>query len=168
MSRTAAAFAALALAGTGLAALVSLPAPQAAPRAVAATPRPAESARPAPHRVVIQITQNDPATMTMALNNVENMTRRYESLGEAVEVEIVAYGAGLHMMRADTSPVRERISALARRGDRVVFTGCGNTRAAQSRQEGRDVALVPEARVVEAGITRIVELQEQGWSYVRP
>ncbi|MEH3145438.1 MAG: hypothetical protein PGN34_08820 [Methylobacterium frigidaeris] len=163
MSHTTAALAAFALAGTGLVALVSLPVSRAAPRAAVATAAPAT-----PHRVVIQITQNDPGTMTMALNNVENMTRRYESLGEAVEVEIVAYGAGLHMMRSDTSPVRDRIAALARRDKPVVFTGCGNTRTVQSRQEGREITLVPEARTVEAGITRIVELQEQGWSYVRP
>jgi len=50
----------------------------------------------------------------------------------------------------------------------VTFTGCGNTLAAQSKQENKSISLVPEARVVPAGIARIVELEEEGWTYVRP
>jgi hypothetical protein len=40
--------------------------------------------------------------------------------------------------------------------------------ANQSKQENKPISLFPEARVVPTGIGRIVELQEQGWTYVRP
>ena len=50
----------------------------------------------------------------------------------------------------------------------VTFTGCGNTLANQSKQENKNITLVPEAHLVPAGIARIVELEEQGWTYVRP
>jgi uncharacterized protein len=36
------------------------------------------------------------------------------------------------------------------------------------RKEGHPIAIVPEARVVPAGVVRLTELQEQGWSYIRP
>lgn len=124
--------------------------------------------RTATHRVVIQITQNDPAIMTMALNNLENLVSFYEEKGEKVEVELVAYGAGLHMVRGDTSPVKDRLAAIGARAKNVTFSGCGNTLNTQSRQENQSVSLVPGARVVSSGIGRIVELQEQGWTYVRP
>jgi intracellular sulfur oxidation DsrE/DsrF family protein len=49
-----------------------------------------------------------------------------------------------------------------------VFSGCGNTLNNQSKQEGKEISLVSEARIVQTGIARVMELQEQGWSYVRP
>jgi intracellular sulfur oxidation DsrE/DsrF family protein len=120
------------------------------------------------HRVVIQVTQNDPAIMNMALNNGENLAKFYKEKGEPIEIEYVAYGAGLNMVRSDTSPVKQRLAAITGAMKNVTFTGCANTMATQSKQENKEISLVPEARIVPAGIARVVELQEQGWTYVRP
>lgn len=120
------------------------------------------------HRVVIQVTQNDPAVMNLALNNAENLVTFYKDKGEKIDIEFVAYGAGLSMMRSDTSPVKDRLAEFAKNMKNVTFTGCGNTLANQSKQEKKSITLVPEARIVPAGIARIVELEEQGWTYVRP
>ena len=57
------------------------------------------------HRVAIQVDQNDPAVMNMVLNNATNVIEYYRGKNEDVDVEIVAYGPGMHMLRADTSPV---------------------------------------------------------------
>jgi intracellular sulfur oxidation DsrE/DsrF family protein len=119
-----------------------------------------------PHHVVIQVSQNDPAVMNMALNNAENLTKYYRDKGEQINIEVVAYGPGLHMLRSDTSPVKVRLGVLAM--DNTTFSACGNTLNAQSKQEGKEITLVPEARIVPAGIARIMELQEQHWTYVRP
>jgi len=131
----------------------------AAPKTVAALVRP-------PHRMVIQVSQNDAAVMNMALNNAENLTKYYEGKGEPIEIEVVAYGPGLHMLRSDTSPEKGRLAVLAM--ENMTFSACGNTLNAQSKQEGKEIKLVPEARIVPAGIARIMELQEQHWTYVRP
>ena len=120
------------------------------------------------HRVVIQVTQNDPALMNVALNNAQNLTTHYQGKGESVEIEFVAYGPGLHMFRSDTSPVKDRLATFALQNPKVVFSGCGNTLNNQSKQEGKEITLVSEARIVQTGIARVMELQEQGWSYVRP
>src|SRR5580704_2875672 len=123
--------------------------------------------KPRMHRVVVQVTQNDPAVMNMALNNVENLVSYFHDKGEKVEVEVVAYGAGLSMMRSDTSPVKDRLAVLS--GNKsITFSGCGNTLAKQSVSESKQISLVPEAHIVSAGIARVVELQEEGWTYVRP
>ena len=63
------------------------------------------------HRVAIQVDQNDPAVMNLALNNATNIFEYYRTKGELVEVNIVTYGPGLHMVR-DTSPVQDRIKQL--------------------------------------------------------
>ena len=119
-----------------------------------------------PHHVVIQVSQNDPAVMNMALNNAENLTKYYRDKGEQIDIEVVAYGPGLHMLRSDTSPVKVRLGVLAM--DNMTFSACGNTLNGQAKQEGKEITLVPEARIVPAGIARIMELQEQHWTYVRP
>ena len=127
----------------------------------------AESATP--HRLAVHIDQNDPAVMTMTLNNVENVIEHYRELGEEVRVEIVAYGPGLHMLRDDTSPVKDRIERMAREiRPAVVFSACANTMAGMEKREGRPITLVPQASVVPSGVVRLMQLQEQGWSYVRP
>jgi intracellular sulfur oxidation DsrE/DsrF family protein len=120
------------------------------------------------HRVVIQVTQNDPAVMNMALNNGENLAKYYQDKGEKIEIEFVAYGAGLNIFRGDTSPVKDRLAEMAGSMKNVTFSGCGNTLAKQSKIENKEISLVPQARVVPTGIARVVELEEGGWSYVRP
>lgn len=120
------------------------------------------------HRVVIQVSENDPKIMNLALNNAENLRNFYEQAGETVQVEIVAYGPGLNMVRSDTSPVRDRLAAMVGRPQAVTFSGCGNTLNTQSKQEGKELTLLPETHLVPTGIGRIVHLQEQGWTYIRP
>ena len=74
---------------------------------------PAMAADTKPHRVAIQVDQNDPAVMNLALNNVSNIIEYYKAKNEDVQVEVVTYGPGLHMLRADTSPVKDRIKQIA-------------------------------------------------------
>jgi len=50
----------------------------------------------------------------------------------------------------------------------LAFSACGNTRENMMRVEAKDIPLIPQARVVKAGAVRLMELQEQGWSYLRP
>jgi hypothetical protein len=32
----------------------------------------------------------------------------------------------------------------------------------------KDIPIVPQAEVVKSGVVRVMELQEKGWSYVKP
>ena len=121
------------------------------------------------HRIAIQIDQNDPAVMNMVLNNATNVIEHYRGKGEDVDVEIVAYGPGMHMLRADTSPVADRIKHLKETvAGKIQFSACNNTKQGMEKAEGHAVPIVPEATVVPSGVVRLMELQEQGWSYVRP
>jgi intracellular sulfur oxidation DsrE/DsrF family protein len=123
-----------------------------------------------PHRVVIQVDQNDPAIMNLALNNARNLLDYYRDRKEDVDVEIVAYGPGLHMLRDDTSPVKDRIKELSNVSfpSKVVFSACNNTKQGMEKREGHPITIIPQATIVPAGVVRIMELQEQGYSYVKP
>jgi intracellular sulfur oxidation DsrE/DsrF family protein len=120
------------------------------------------------HRVMIQVTQNDPAVMTMALNNAENLAKYYADKGEKVEIEFVTFGQGLHMVRSDTSPVKDRIASIRQSSKNITFSACANTLASHAKAENKNITLIPEAQIVPTGIGRVVALSEQGWTYVRP
>ena len=120
------------------------------------------------HRLVLQVNSDEPEVMTLALNNAANVERYYTGLGEKVEIEVVAFGPGLHMLRDDTSPVKDRIKAMAEKTSSISFKACGNTQENMAKAEGKPVHLLSQASVVKSGVVRVMELQEQGWSYVRP
>ncbi len=120
------------------------------------------------HRVAIQVSANDAATMTLALNNARSVVDYYARKGAKAAVEIVAYGPGLHMLREDTSPVIGRIAAFKESMPSVQFSACNNTLKGMEKAEGKPIKLIPEAVVVPAGIVRLMERQEEGWSYIRP
>jgi uncharacterized protein len=122
------------------------------------------------HRLVIQVDQNDPAVMNLALNNATNVIDYYRAKGEDVNVDVVTYGPGLHMLRADTSPVQDRIKNLKDYAfpSKIQFSACGNTKEGMEKKEGHPITVLSEAVIVPSGVVRLMELQEKGWSYVRP
>jgi len=120
------------------------------------------------HRLVLQVNTNEPATMSLALNNATNVEQYYKTLGEKVEIEVVTFGPGLHMLRDDTSPVKDRIKAIAEKTPSISFKACGNTQENMGRSENKTIPLIAQATLVRSGVVRVMELQEQGWTYVRP
>jgi hypothetical protein len=121
------------------------------------------------HRIAIQVDQNDPQVMNMVLNNATHVIEYYRGKNEDVDVEIVADGPGMHMLRADTSPVQDRIKHLKElESGKIQFSACNNTKQGMEKTEGHAISIVPEATIVPSGVVRLMELQEQGWSYVRP
>ena len=122
------------------------------------------------HRIAIQVDQNDPKVMNLVLNNATNVIEYYRGKNEDVDVEIVAYGPGLHMLRTDSSPVQDRIRRLKDMAfpGKIQFSACNNTKHGMEKAEGHPISIVPEATIVPSGVVRLMELQEAGWSYVRP
>jgi uncharacterized protein len=120
------------------------------------------------HRLILQVNSNEPAMMNLALNNAMNVAEYYKGLGEKVLIEVVTYGPGLHMLRDDTSPVKARIETIALSTPEISFKACGNTKENMSKVENKDIPLIPQANLVKSGVVRVMELQEQGWSYVKP
>jgi intracellular sulfur oxidation DsrE/DsrF family protein len=136
------------------------------PNPVTVTNRPQATKKP--HRLILQVNSNEPAMMNLALNNASNVVQYYKDLGEKVSIEVVTFGPGLHMLREDTSPVKARIETLALSSPEISFKACGNTRENMSKAESKEIPLISEAKIVTSGVVRVMELQEQGWTYVKP
>jgi uncharacterized protein len=120
------------------------------------------------HKLAIHVDQNDPAVMRLALGNTRNAYELYASMGEDIAIEIVCYSQGLHMLRDDTSPVKEEIRTTRAKVPQLAFGACNNTKRAMERTEGKTIPIIQEAVVVPAGVVRLVELQEQGFKYLKP
>ena len=130
---------------------------------VAAQPAFSAEAPEQGHKVVIQISSGDEATQTLALNNAVNVQTHYGP--ENVEVEVVAYGPGLSVL-TNKNTAATRVKSLAIQG--ITFSACANTMKAIEKKTGKKPELTEGVKVVPAGVGRIIELQEQGYSYIRP
>jgi len=119
-------------------------------------------------KVAIHVDENNPATMNLALNNVQNIIAEFKKRGEKVEIAVVTYGPGLHMFREDTSPVKARIATMSLENPNVTFTACGNTQANMSKAENKEIKLISEAKIQPSGVVTLIELQKQGWAYIKP
>jgi intracellular sulfur oxidation DsrE/DsrF family protein len=111
-------------------------------------------------RVVIQVSDADPQKWNLALNNAKNVQT---DLGaDKTEIEVVAYGPGIGMLKADAI-VANRIEDAGAAGVKVV--ACENTMKAQklSRDD-----MNRKIDYVAAGVVELMHRQQQGYAYIRP
>ena len=119
-------------------------------------------------QVALHVNFNDPERLNYVLNNAENIYEHYRQKGMKIEIRIIAHGPGLHMFRDDTSPVRERVSKLAASQEGLSFYACSNTKERMEKAEGKTLVIMDEASMVPSGISELIELQLQGWNYIKP
>lgn len=108
--------------------------------------------------IVIQVSTPEQRTWNQALNYVENLQTLYGK--ENVEIEIVALGWGIGMLKLD-SPLATRVAATLKRGAQV--QACQVT---MSRQKLTKDDMLPDIGFVPAGLGEIIKRQREGWSYI--
>ena len=132
---------------------------RAARRRAAAPRAQAQRGGRAKNRALFQVTDNDPARWNMILSNMINL--REGVGGERVEIELVAYGPGIHMLKTD-SPVKQRIAEALKSGVKV--NACQNTMNAMKLTPAD---MLPEIGYVPSGVVEVMRKQQQGWAYIR-
>ena len=78
-------------------------------------------------KVALHVNFDDPERLNYVLNNAENIYQYYRQQGKKIEIRIITHGPGLHMLRQDTSPVKERIAGMAAAQEGLGFYACTNT-----------------------------------------
>lgn len=120
----------------------------------------AGAAQAADHKVVFQVSDNDPGKWNLTLNNAFNVQK---VLGKRdTDIEIVVYGPGINMLKMD-STVGNRIDQAEKAGIKVV--ACENTMHAQKLTKED---MLPEIGYVPGGVVEIMKLEGEGWAYIRP
>ena len=120
----------------------------------------AHAQQPVRPKVVVQMSEADPAKWNLALNNVRNLQA---DLGAAnIDIELVAYGPGIGMLKAD-SAVGTRIDEALGAGVKVL--ACENTMRG-AKLTSAD--MLSKVGYVPSGVVEITQRQMQGWAYLRP
>ncbi len=112
------------------------------------------------YRVVLQVSDADPAKWNLALNNANNIQH---DLGKGnVDIEIVAYGPGIGMLEGDSKIAARLAQAL---DNNIGLLACENTMR-NAKLDKADmyggIAYVP------AGVVHIMKREREGWQYIRP
>ena len=119
-----------------------------------------DAAEPLRSKVIFQVSDADPAKWNLALNNAKNVQ---EDLGAAnVDIEIVAYGPGIGMIKLE-SPVGNRVKEAAASGVKVV--ACVNT---MTNMKLAKSDMLPSLLYVPAGVVELMQKQREGYAYIRP
>jgi uncharacterized protein len=111
-------------------------------------------------RVVFQVSDNDAGKWNLALNNAKNVQQ--ELGADKVDIEIVAYGPGIGMLKADAT-TNSRVMEATTSGIKVV--ACENT---MNNQKLTKADMNPVISYVPAGVVELMRLHSEGWAYIRP
>lgn len=115
----------------------------------------------AEHFVVFHISTGDEFAQKLVLNNAQNLANFYGP--DKVMIEVVAYGPGLRSLFKENQ-FSKRIQRMSN-DQGITFSACANTMKAMGREPNE---LNKIAKVVPGGVVRLTELQEAGWTYIRP
>jgi intracellular sulfur oxidation DsrE/DsrF family protein len=112
------------------------------------------------YQIVIQVTDNNPQTWNLALNNAFAFQRNVGK--DNSEIEIVAIGPGLNMLKGESKATARIEQALDKSIDVVA---CGETMHAMKLTKDD---LIGGVRVVPGGLIEIANREREGWIYYRP
>jgi len=122
----------------------------------------------ASRNIVMHVNVADPVQLNLVLNNLENILEHYVKRENLVAIRVVCHGPGLTLLRKDISPVMERFEGMLDNSEQLAFYACSNTLGRITKAEGKTPELLEAAILVPAGLPEIIELQRQGWIYLKP
>ena len=117
----------------------------------------------AEHKIVLQLSDNDPRKQALVISVANNLLKFYGP--DKVAVEVVAFGPGIDLLRSENAN-RKLVESLISQG--VRFDVCLNTVDTIERETGKRPNIIPAATPVQVGVGQILFLTENGYTLVRP
>jgi intracellular sulfur oxidation DsrE/DsrF family protein len=118
------------------------------------------------NRVLVHVSSGAPAALGTALDEVEDLLRSARAGHRRVEVEIVANGTGIDLLRANASPYATRIAVLRREFPQLGIVACGQT-LERRRADGKQFTLLPGTAIAPSALDEVIRRLRDGWVYVR-
>src|SRR5262249_17444528 len=115
------------------------------------------------HKIVVQVSENDPRKQALVISVAHNLLKFYDP--DKVAVEVVAFGPGIDLLRGESAS-RKQVESLIAQG--VRFDVCLNTLDTVERETGKRPDIMPGATPVQVGVGQILFLTENGYTLVRP
>ena len=148
-----------AFAGAAIAALMTAMIPSVAQT----QPAPLPDKPFAEHRVVLQLSDNDPKKQALVISVAYNLLKAYDP--DKVAIEVVTFGPGIDLLRTDNAN-RKLVESLVAQG--VRFDVCLNTVDTVERDTGKRPDIISAATPVQVGVGQILSLTENGYTLVKP
>lgn len=117
-----------------------------------------------PDQVLLHLDESDPARFQAVLDYAENFLRSHGQGNSRVEV--IANAGGVDLLRAGTSPHRERIEDMMDRYENLDFITCSNA-LRNLRAKGIEPRLLDRVEYDRTAVDHIVQRLRDGWSYRR-
>jgi intracellular sulfur oxidation DsrE/DsrF family protein len=117
-----------------------------------------------PYKVILHIDDSDPEKFSEVLATADSLISKYEKGG--VEVEVIANGEGLDMLRADTSPQAQRVSSMIMSHSNLHFIACANA-IRHLEERGVHVSLIDHTEKTPSALEHVVKRLQQGWHYIK-
>lgn len=134
----------------------------------AATPRTTTLAQQRSEvKVLFHLNSGRRQRMREVLDEAQNLLQLYRRQGQRAEVEIVANGKGIDLLRRHHSPYASRIHEMHETYANLTFAACQNTIDRMAREQGIRPHLLPDVTIVDSGVAQIIRLQQRGWTYIR-
>jgi len=119
----------------------------------------------AEQHVILQVSDADPAKYTAALDISNNLIKHYKG-PEYIDLEVIAFGAGVHMLTVDDDVNAQRISSLMANG--VKFFICMNTLDSIQRKTGTRPKMLKGVVGVQTGVAFMLEEIQAGYTHIHP
>ena len=119
-----------------------------------------------PHKLMIHVGNANPVRLSTALDEAENLLASSKRANRPMQVEIIANGGGLELLRAGSSPYAQRIALMREKYPNLELTACGQT-LRNLRAKGVDVRLLPNTGVARSAVDEITLRLQQGWGYIK-
>lgn len=119
-----------------------------------------------PRKLVIHVGTSNPVRLATALDEAENLLASSRNANRPMQVEIIANGGGLELLRADVSPYARRIGLMREKYPTLDLMACGQT-LRNLRAKGVDVRLLPNTGVASSALDEITLRLRQGWGYIK-
>lgn len=120
-----------------------------------------------PVKIVVHLSEDEPAHVRQVLDDVEGLLQLYRANARPARVEVVMNGEGLSLVRADTSAAPERVRRMQKEYDNLSFVACQNAIDRLKRDQGIVANLLPGVVVIDSGMAQLMRRQQQGWAYIQ-
>jgi intracellular sulfur oxidation DsrE/DsrF family protein len=117
-------------------------------------------------RLVLHVGDPDRARFANTLDEVSGMLKAAHDRGQRMELEILANGTGLNLLRVKTTPFAERLAQLQAEFPELSLVACGQG-LNRLQGQGDDIRLLPGVGTTDSALDEIVRRMNQGWAYLR-
>lgn len=118
-------------------------------------------------KVLVHLTSADIDAGLNTLDNLQQLLDTYASKQQKVRVEVIANGDGIKLLDSKNTVIAQRIRQLSAEHTNLTFAACKNTIDQMRINKGLVVNLIPQVKLIDSGVVKVIERQKQGWTYIR-